>query len=316
MKRIDLFSMEGHWYKANFHSHSTNSDGKLTPEEMKDRYKAHGYQILAFSEHERYTNTTAYDEEDFLVYPAIERSITLPDKETFHIHGIMAPHFSEDVYHRHLEEIPVPDYHSMQDVQQIIDELKAHGNFVMINHPYWSFNTFEHLHTLKNYDFIEVYNHNCHVETDLGNSEIYYDELLKERSIYALATDDNHNSHRYKKGVHMWDSFGGFTMLQAPELSRQAIGEALQKGHFYASSGPLIQQITLENNCISVACSPCSSIVFKAYPRHGYRLLAAQGEALTSGKYQLRGQEQWIRVKCIDADGRCAWSNPIYINEE
>ena len=29
-------------FKANFHSHSTHSDGALTPEEMKAAYKAHG----------------------------------------------------------------------------------------------------------------------------------------------------------------------------------------------------------------------------------------------------------------------------------
>ena len=30
-------------YKANLHSHSTDSDGDLTPEQMKEYYKANGY---------------------------------------------------------------------------------------------------------------------------------------------------------------------------------------------------------------------------------------------------------------------------------
>ena len=67
--------------------------------------------------------------------------------------------------------------------------MKANGNFVMINHPYWSFNTFTHLNELQNYDFLEIYNHNCHVETDLGNSEAFYDEILKYKKINILATD-------------------------------------------------------------------------------------------------------------------------------
>ena len=38
------------YYKANFHCHSVVSDGKLTPEELRDAYKEKGYSI---SYHER-----------------------------------------------------------------------------------------------------------------------------------------------------------------------------------------------------------------------------------------------------------------------
>ena len=38
-------------YKANLHCHSTVSDGKLTPAELKDAYKNHGYSILCITDH-------------------------------------------------------------------------------------------------------------------------------------------------------------------------------------------------------------------------------------------------------------------------
>ena len=38
-----LLPETGHFYKANLHAHSTLSDGRLTPEELKAAYKAHGY---------------------------------------------------------------------------------------------------------------------------------------------------------------------------------------------------------------------------------------------------------------------------------
>lgn len=311
-QKFSQFSKEGNWYKANFHAHSTNSDGLLTPEEMIFAYKKQGYSILMFSEHEIYTNTTELDTSDFLVYPGIERSIMLPDKETFHIQGIYDPESKTHYQNGHY--IPVPEYTSMKDVQNIIDSLKENGNFVMINHPYWSFNTFSHLNELNNYDFMEVYNHNCHMETDLGNSEPFYDDILKYKKIGVLATDDNHNSHRYEKGIHMWDSFGGFTMIQAEKLTREAIGKALKEGKFYASTGPSITQFQIDGDTVSVDCSPCNSIVFKAQPRRGYRVLA-EDKPLTHATYKLRGGEKWIRVKCIDKDGNCAWSNPIYIED-
>lgn len=312
---ITLFDKNKKWYKANFHAHSTNSDGLLTPHEMVKVYKENGYAILMLSEHERYTDTTEFDRDDFIVYPGIERSIMLPDQETFHIQGIADFTQENNQRYTNQEYIPVPDYHDMQDVQKILDELKNHGNFVMINHPYWSFNSFDRLHFSNNYDFLEIYNHNCHALTDHGNNEIYYDELLKTNHFNVLATDDNHNSHRYKPGIHMVDRFGGFTMLQLDELSRKGISEALKNGHFYASSGPEIYQITQEGNTISVQCSPVETIAFKAWPRRGYCAQQEIDQPLTSASYTLRGNEQWIRITCIDHQGKRAWSNPIYLEK-
>ena len=51
MKKMGLHT-EGNWYKGNLHTHSTNSDGRKTPEEIVQIYKDHGYQFLAFTEHE------------------------------------------------------------------------------------------------------------------------------------------------------------------------------------------------------------------------------------------------------------------------
>ena len=315
MKKFEQFDTNKRWYKANFHAHSTRSDGLLTPEQMIKCYKEQGYSILTLSEHEKYTDTEEFDTNDMIVYPGIERSIELPDKEAFHIHGIA--NYSEECSnrYRHDEYIPVPKYNHMQDVQTIIDEVKERGNFVMLNHPYWSFNTFEHLQSLNNYDFIEVYNHNCHIGTDHGNNEIFFDELLKYKNVKAVAADDNHNSNRYIPGVHMWDSFGGFTMLQLDEFSRKGISDALKNGRFYASSGPEIYQFSRCGNEISVTCSKLASIVFKAWPKRGYCIQPTNDNGCSTATYALRGGEKWIRVKCIDEKGRCAWSNPIYLED-
>ena len=46
-----LLSKDKKQYKANLHSHSNLSDGKLSPTEMKELYKANGYDILAITDH-------------------------------------------------------------------------------------------------------------------------------------------------------------------------------------------------------------------------------------------------------------------------
>ena len=50
-----MFSETGSWYKGNLHSHTTNSDGRLTPEQSAAYYREHGYSFLCFSEHDYYT---------------------------------------------------------------------------------------------------------------------------------------------------------------------------------------------------------------------------------------------------------------------
>ena len=44
----------GKFYKANLHSHSTVSDGVKTPEELKEMYKAEGYSVFAYTDHDNF----------------------------------------------------------------------------------------------------------------------------------------------------------------------------------------------------------------------------------------------------------------------
>lgn len=58
MKAVTIqgFSKEGNWYKGNLHSHTTNSDGMLTPKEAVALFREQGYHFLCFSEHDKYTD--------------------------------------------------------------------------------------------------------------------------------------------------------------------------------------------------------------------------------------------------------------------
>ena len=39
------------FYKANFHLHTTNSDGRRSPEEVIALYREQGYDVLAITDH-------------------------------------------------------------------------------------------------------------------------------------------------------------------------------------------------------------------------------------------------------------------------
>ena len=73
MKRY-LISPEGQWYKANLHSHSTVSDGELTPAQMKELYMAHGYSIIAFTDHNHFVTHNELSDERFLALNGVEDS--------------------------------------------------------------------------------------------------------------------------------------------------------------------------------------------------------------------------------------------------
>lgn len=92
----NMFAESGNWYKGNLHSHTTNSDGRMTPEEAVSLYKNYGYHFLCLSEHDLYTDLREqFDSEDFILLPGVEASVWLLNEEktglikTHHIHGIL-----------------------------------------------------------------------------------------------------------------------------------------------------------------------------------------------------------------------------------
>lgn len=71
----DCFGDPGQWYKGNLHSHTTNSDGHLTPAQAVALFRQYGYSFLCLSEHDYYTDLRAeLDREDFILLPGVEAS--------------------------------------------------------------------------------------------------------------------------------------------------------------------------------------------------------------------------------------------------
>lgn len=65
ISRIELLPGGVHYYKANLHCHTTLSDGRLTPEQVKEIYRQKGYQIIAFIDHRIYANHKELNDESF-----------------------------------------------------------------------------------------------------------------------------------------------------------------------------------------------------------------------------------------------------------
>ena len=73
-----LISDELNSYKANLHTHSTCSDGGLTPEEIKEHYKERGYSIISYTDHDVFITHNELTDPDFLVLNGYELEVNQP----------------------------------------------------------------------------------------------------------------------------------------------------------------------------------------------------------------------------------------------
>ena len=324
---IKGFSQQGNWYKGNLHSHTVNSDGKLTPAKAVALYRDHGYHFLCFSEHNLYTDYREdFDREDFLILPGLEASVILFEKvgsalckKAHHIHGILGTSQMQaaalkPLFH-HMERLePTICYETWDgaaQAQKMVDELAARGCITTYNHPIWSRVEKEDFCSTEGLWALEIFNFGTANESNSGYDTSYWDRMLQDgKHICAFASDDNHNS-----GVPD-DSCGGYIVVKSRELSHDSILQNMLSGNYYSSSGPEIYDWGIRDGNVYVECSPVYRIDFMAgnFIEDGISRVAKTPEdTLCSGEYLLKGHERYVRVQCTDRYGKTAWSNPIYL---
>ena len=175
-------------------------------------------------------------------------------------------------------------------------------------HPVWSRTEFEHFRNLDGYVAMEIYNHTCHVECNMGYATIYWDSLLRRgKRVWGIASDDSH--HILK------DSLGGWVMVNADALSPLSIIDAVREGRFYSSTGPAITDYGITNGMAYVNCSPVREIHFVTYEKRGRSFVCDARNPIASARYELTGKEKYVRVECTDDHGRTAWTNPIFLGD-
>ncbi|MBQ9783275.1 MAG: PHP domain-containing protein [Clostridia bacterium] len=332
-----LFPQEGSFYRANLHCHSTCSDGRLSPEELKEIYKSAGYSVLAYSDHNVLIDHTDLNDEDFLALTSVELDVTKKGDQPgayrpcYHInfypddpHNVTLPCYNpkyvwgknQTEWRDNQPHIGEADYvRDYEKVNELLSEFARHGFIAMVNHPTWSVQTMEDYSKLEVGSFfaLELYNHGCAAAGFDENNTHVFDELLRKgHRIFGTATDDNHNAH--PRDTKDWDSLGGFVMIKAPELSHKAIYDALRAGSFYASNGPEIHDLYIEDGVLTVKTSPAVKIALTTGARQA-RVAYPKGEeaAITQASFDLSHiWPGYIRLTVTDEHGNTAWSNPVW----
>jgi len=308
------------FFKGNLHGHTTLSDGRLAAAESVRAYRERGYAFMAISDHERFFDATDFDAEGLLVYPAVEFGVTEPKDgyKGHHLHGLLGTEAqlaaAGERRLRHGEVLRRFPWRGPQTVQTAADFLRDAGLMVMYNHPMWSRLEVDDLLGVSGLFAVEIYNHGSHQSDATGLATDHWDLMLRRgRRVYGVATDDNHNGVPFDSPYS--DSFGGWIVVDAPALTRAALAEAMSRGNFYSSTGPEIYAYRAEGLRVSIECSAVRRIHFITYERRGSVSIAAGGDTLTGATHTLKGTEVFVRAECIDAEGRVAWSNPIFVED-
>lgn len=296
------FSRPGRFWRGNLHTHSTRSDGHLTPEQVCAFYRQAGYDFLALTDHflERYdypiTDTRPYRTPEFTTILGAELHTGRTELgQLWHILAVGLP----------------PDFAPNRPGEtgpEIAARALEAGAFVAAAHPAWYGVTESDIRSLGAIHAVEVYNGTAIDHNDKPDSWYVLDLLLMRGARYAAcATDDAHfNPERH-------DMIRGWVHVKSEALHPEALLEALKAGAYYSSTGPQIHDIqVVAGEKVVVRCSPANRILLT-----GYASMCEQvsGNGLTGAELSLKRfkDSPYFRITVRDMHGGRAWSNPVWL---
>ena len=222
-------------HRACFHSHTTETDGKLRPHEVVDAYHRIGTTVLAITDHNARTDPwtafaerrSAYESRD----PAALGMIAVPGNELSH-HDHTVALWSDDGGDRTgLSRILAP-----LAVEASLRAIAEDGGLAILAHPgryrrgvEWHASLFRKHPVLVG---MEIYNQGDRYPEDRDRWDAILTALGPDRPVWGHSADDMHVTAHVGRN---WN------LLLLPELSEEWVRRALESGRFlwvYAPGGP------------------------------------------------------------------------------
>ena len=318
-----LLPESGNFYKANLHTHTNMSDGNDTPEEVKEIFKRMGYSIVAYTDHDVFVDRSHLSDDTFLALNGLEMEINgrnfgrgWVDMETCHMtlialdpDNLITPcyHRSKYLYrnapqYRHLMQYDdsLPDFERFYTPDRINEMFmigRNKGFFTIYDHPtdslepYPTYIQYNYMHAMEMYNGIHEY-----------NAHIYDDMLRAGKRIYCVGGDDSHSV-----------SGSGFswTMIKADSLDYRTVTKALLDGNFYASQGPEIYELYVEDGVMHIKTSDAQAIFFSSAARSKAQkyIFNRDGSYVNEGEFEVLPECVYVRVTVIGPDGKTASTN-------
>lgn len=302
------------WYKGNTHTHTLNSDGDSTPDDVVKWYRTNGYNFVFITDHEYITNVAPLNHlfgkpETFLVISAQEITDSF-DKKPLHVNGLG------------LTKVVMPNRlpGAVETLQKNIDDVRAAGGVPQLNHPNfgWAL-TANEIKKLKNVRLMEIFNGHPLVNNLGGGGspsvEQIWDELLTSGQVtYGIADDDSHYFKRIGDKTAPTPGHG-WVYVRAAELTPAAIMASLDRGDFYASTG--VELETYETTADSITIK----IKEQRNSKYTVQFIGTGGRVLKEtfdnpAVYKIAGNEGYIRAKIIESNGKMAWTQPLAVGRK
>ena len=299
----------GRWFKGNTHTHTVNSDGDSTPDEVVRWYREHGYNFLVLTDHNYLTSVTGLNAlhgapDKFIVVPGEEVTMRVADKPV-HMNGLAVATF-----------VPPPSAETVVEaLQRAADGIRRVGGVPHVNHPNfgWAL-TPEDMRQVERTNLLEIFNGHPQVNNLGGGGvpglEEVWDRILTGgRLMYGIAVDDAH--HFKRAGDPSASGPGrGWVFVRAQALEPRMISEALDRGDFYASTGVVLTDYAAEASRISL------KVLATAWSKYRVQFIGAAGRVLSevddsTASYTFKGDEGYVRAKIVESNGLVAWTQPV-----
>ena len=328
MSKLILIDPTKQQRKGNLHLHTTRSDGEVTPEVCVQKHREEGYDFMMMSDHEIYWDSDCLDTEDFLVLAGTEIAIMMNSPRRWVVNYHRKNEYDNGVNFKRMhygcikdvtEPSPEPPYAHDEEIPEELDfgidswnkkvaEMRRRGNLVIANHPHWSRLQPEMLLATHDAFAFEVWN-----SSDVNAAGGYSDEaiwdycLIRGRRLLAVAADD---CHEYNE-----DFAAGFTMVLTNDFTKAGIVRALKEGDFYASCGPKVHEMTVEDGVLKLRCSPVRQVRITSLEASCPNFFGKNGALLEEMEWKINANLGYFRVELVDELGRKAWCQPVFLDE-
>lgn len=250
------------YYGADLHMHSTVSDGKQSPTEVAAHCRAEGLQVAALSDHNsvaQHAEWLAQAAPGFLPLPADEITTSFG-----HAVGV------------NIRERVAPEMAAATEWTRVFADVHRQGGFAIVAHPQAPGMTYR-APQIRDYDALEILNGSIPpygpIFDFVQGRKAWHTLLSQGFRVAAVGDSDNHDNFSalarsilhdpekanqldkrlatlakmvdYDKVLVPWAWKGlhpGFyrTYLQLPEVTPQAVQQAVKQGRGFVTNGPLL----------------------------------------------------------------------------
>lgn len=301
------------WFKGNTHTHTVNSDGDSTPDEVVRWYRdTKSYQFLVLTDHNFLTSVDGLN----ALHGADSKFLVIRGEE-------VSDKFGEKPLH--INALDLKSLVTAQGGSSVSDALnrnvaairKADG-IPHINHPnfLWAI-TGADLKQVKNNTLFEIFNGHPTVNNMGGGGvpgleEVWDDILTSGQEIYGIAVDD---AHVFKRP---WDATAarpgqGWVVVRSQTLEPRAIVSALDRGEFYASNGVVLTDVAVTKESLTVTIDEAPTTKYRTqFVGRGGKVLK---EVIANpAVYSFTGEEGYVRARVLDSNGKTAWVQPVFLS--